>query len=700
MEKKLKLIIPWSNSPGVRKMLLCMKLTFVISLVAVLQVWAAVSYSQTTTLSINLKNATVQTVLQQVEDQSEFYFLYSRSLIDVDRTVDMQLKNAKITEVLNALFNESDVAYKVDGRQIVLSRKSENSVFEMQQQKSVSGKVTDSTGASLPGVSVVVKGTTIGVITDMDGKYTLSKVPENATLQFSFVGMKSQELAVGSQTTINVVLADETIGIEEVVAVGYGIAKKSDLTGTISNVKTDKTKDIPNTNVLQSLQGRVAGLNVATSDRPGEDPSVRIRGINSISAGNKPLIVVDGIIYNGSLNDFNVNDIESIDVLKDASASAVYGSRSSNGVIIITTKMGKTEKPVFNFNSYYGVSEPTYLIPVMDGPGYIQKVLDFRSANKLEADPNKIENYLSATEAENHKNGKTINWYDKIIKNGITQNYSLNVSGKTDKTDYYLSGTYYYQEGIVDNDNYKRITLKANFSNKITDWYKVSLKTAFSSMDYSGVPAGLYYGLSPYGTYWEDETKGTYKKYPMEDPYFTHPMWGTMIDNKDLRTSLLGTFSSELNVPFVKGLKWTLNYSTNLRNQKVKNFWDKNMPIGGGNTSNGLAQKEIIDNYDWTLDNIVNYNRKFRDVHSVDLTLLYSREYQNYEVTFAKGSDFFNQGLGYNSLDLAMVQQVRSDLQDQNSVAYMARLNYIFNSKYLLTATVRRDGFSGFAVGP
>ena len=196
MEKKLKLIIPWSKYPGVRKMLLYMKLTLVISLVAVLQTWAAVSYSQTTTLSINLKNATVQTVLQQVEDQSEFYFLYSRSLIDVDRTVDMQLKNAKITEVLNTLFIGTDVVYKVDGRQIVLSKKSESSAFDSQQQKTVTGKVSDSTGGPLPGVSVVVKGTTTGTITDMDGKYTLANVPVNATLQFSFVGMKSQEVKV------------------------------------------------------------------------------------------------------------------------------------------------------------------------------------------------------------------------------------------------------------------------------------------------------------------------------------------------------------------------------------------------------------------------------------------------------------------------------------------------------------------------
>jgi TonB-dependent SusC/RagA subfamily outer membrane receptor len=270
-------------------------------------------------------------------------------------------------------------------------------------------------------------------------------------------------------------MEEETIGIEEVVAIGYGYIKKSDLTGTVSSVTTEKTMDIPNTNVLQAIQGSVPGLSVTTPDRPGESPSVRIRGINSLSAGNTPLIVVDGIIYNGSLNDFNVNDIEKIDVLKDASAAAVFGSRSSNGVIIITTKMGKTEKPLFNFNSFVGVSNPVSLIPVLDGPGYIQKILDFREAIGQEADPSKIEDYLTTTEAENYRNGKTIDRYDEIVKTSITQNYSLNVSGKTDKTNYFLSGTYYDQQGIVENDNFERLTLKANFTNDITDWYSPRL---------------------------------------------------------------------------------------------------------------------------------------------------------------------------------------------------------------------------------
>jgi len=238
----LKLIIPWSNSPGVKKMLRCMKLTFVIFLVAVMQTLASVSYSQTATLSINLKNATVQTVLQRIEDQSDFYFMYSRSVIDVDRTVDVQLKEVKINEVLNTLFSGSDVAYKVDGRQIVLSKKSESSELGTQQQKTVSGKVTDSSGGSLPGVSVVIKGTTKGTITDTNGEYTISNIPENAVLVFSFVGLKTYELKVGAQSILNVKMLDEAIGIDEVVAVAFGSQQKRTMTSSVTQVDSKVLK--------------------------------------------------------------------------------------------------------------------------------------------------------------------------------------------------------------------------------------------------------------------------------------------------------------------------------------------------------------------------------------------------------------------------------------------------------------------------
>ncbi len=674
-----------------KKTYLAMKLTLFFVLFSLFQVSASV-YSQTQRLTIKLNNASIKEALNEIEEKSDVKFLYKDKSIE-DKQISIDVQDVPLDEILNAILKTTGNSYQIMDNNLIIISPDDS----LQHHVDLTGKVTNGNGEPIPGVTVIIKGTTQGTIADTDGNYSLSNVPSDATLVFSFVGMKTQEIKMAGKSTINITMEEKTVGIEEVVAIGYGTMKKSDLTGTVSNVSTQKTEDIPNTSILQSLQGSVAGLNITTPDRPGENPSFTIRGLNSISVSNTPLIVVDGIIYNGSLNDFNVNDIESVDILKDASAAAVYGSRSSNGVIIITTKMGKTTKPTFDFSAYYGVSTPVKLIPLLDGAGYIQKILDYRTAVGLESDPDNIEDYLSITEAENYKNGKTIDWYDKLIKPGITQSYNLNVSGKNDKTNYFLSGTYYIQEGIVENDNFERITLKANFTNHITDWYTVSLRTSFSSRDYSGEAAALSYGISPYGSYWENESQREYKEYPMEDTFYIHPMLYTRVDNKDIRTSLLGTFSSELEVPFIKGLKWTFNYSHNLRDKKVYNFWDNTLQIGDGATLNGRAKKEIYDNHDWTLDNIISYKRTFLDAHSVDVTLLYSREQIKYESTIAEANDFFNQALGYNNLGLGGTQSTDSDYEDENSVAYMARLNYIYKYRYSFTATVRKDGFSGFS---
>ena len=307
------------------KTFLIMKLLAILILGFTLQSVAVDLQAQNKRLTLQFENASLKEILQKLEDQSDFSIIYKDESINAVDNISGNFKEEKVVDLLDKILQNTSLKYTIEGQTIIILPRNNPSVVE--QQKSVSGKVTDATGGSLPGVSVVVKGTTIGIITDTGGKYSLSNIPENAIIQFSFIGMKSQEVKVGAQSVINITLEDETIGIEEVVAIGYGTVKKSDLTGTVTSVKTEKTADIPNTNILQSLQGSVAGLSVATTDRPGENPAVNIRGLNSLSAGNSPLIVVDGIIYNGSLNDFNANDIEKVDVLKDSSASAVYGSR-------------------------------------------------------------------------------------------------------------------------------------------------------------------------------------------------------------------------------------------------------------------------------------------------------------------------------------------------------------------------------------
>ena len=285
---------------GHRKKLLIMRNAVILLLVSVFQVFATGSYSQTTQLSLKMKDATVKEVLSEIEKQSEFYFLYNSELIDVTRKVDISAKNEKVDDILTRLFSNHEVNVVVKDRYIVLTPVGEI-VGEQQQQRTVSGKVTDMGRQALPGVTVVVKGTTQGTVTNADGSYSLSNVPANATLQFSFVGLKSHEVLVGNQTSINVILEEETIGIDEVVAIGYGTMKKSDLTGSVSQVKSEELNAFPSSNLLQALSGRSSGVRVIqNTGAPGASTSIRIRGSNSRQGSNEPLYVVDGFTINNS----------------------------------------------------------------------------------------------------------------------------------------------------------------------------------------------------------------------------------------------------------------------------------------------------------------------------------------------------------------------------------------------------------------
>ncbi|HSO86256.1 MAG TPA: carboxypeptidase-like regulatory domain-containing protein, partial [Draconibacterium sp.] len=331
------------------------RLTLFVFFLGLIQVMAVDSYSQMAKLSLNVNNRSLENVLEQIEDQSEFFFLYNKDLVDVEQKVNINVQNETVKLVLDNLLEGKDISYAVYDRQIVLTNRDVVSMMTG-QQKSVSGKVTDSKNQSLPGASVVIKGTTQGTVTNADGNYSLSNIPENATLVFSFVGMRSQDVVIGDQTSINVVLEDETIGLDEVVAIGYGTQRKADLTGAVSTVAPENLKQGINQSVSHALQGRVAGVTaIQNSGEPGGGVEIRIRGAGSIN-DNSPLYVVDGII--GSIANLNPADIESMTVLKDAASAAIYGSRGANGVVIVTTKKGKKgQKTSVSFNTSQGVQQ-------------------------------------------------------------------------------------------------------------------------------------------------------------------------------------------------------------------------------------------------------------------------------------------------------------------------------------------------------
>ncbi|MCK9206963.1 MAG: TonB-dependent receptor plug domain-containing protein, partial [Salinivirgaceae bacterium] len=330
-----------------------MKVFFLLMFVSVFQVIALTVYSQNEKISIHFENKSVRTVLESIELQSSYRFFYNESLIDVNRKVTINAIDTPIADVLKELFLGTDVDTELKGNLIILSNQDMSGLVNEQTLKSIKGVITDKKGMPIPGVSIMVKGTSKGTITDLDGNYSLTGVSTTDVLIYSYIGMVSKEIQVGDQETINLVMEDDLVGLEEVVVIGYGSIQKKDLTGSIVSIKTDDLGSQPVTSVGEAIQGRAAGVHVISSGEPGSNITFRIRGTGTIN-NNDPLIVVDGIPLNGGINQVNMNDIGSVQILKDASATAIYGSRGANGVVILTTKRGNGEKSQVNFDYFYG----------------------------------------------------------------------------------------------------------------------------------------------------------------------------------------------------------------------------------------------------------------------------------------------------------------------------------------------------------
>ena len=693
------------------QLLLIMKLTLFFLITSVLGLFATESYSQMTRITLDLKSVTVKDALKAIENESEFFFIYNNELIDVDRAIDISVKNQRITEVLNAIFEGRDVEITVIDRKIVLAPAF---MGEQQPGKKISGKVTDSSGATLPGASVAVKGTTNGIITDNDGKYSLTNVPENAVLQFSFVGMKSQEVPINGKTILNVSLIDDAIGIEEVIAIGYGTQKKSDLTGSVARVSVGEKATQSNTNLLQALSGASAGVNIQGSGLSGAEPSLSIRGQTSLSASDRPLIVRDGIIYNGDIADLNISDVESVDILKDASSAAVYGSRSANGVMLITTKKGKSEKPSVSFNMSYGFQEMTNNpMRVMNGNEYAVRNVDYYYQQNLYSwyktnptsatgkpvrpditDKNIVAGRLRTQEEKNnYLAGNEVNWVDEVTRVAPIQNYNLSFSGKTEKSTYYVSGSYANEQGIQLNDKFSRITLNSNVESKVTDWFTLGIITSYSVRDYSGIEASL--GSARNASPLANNKIGSpnYDMYLTGETYMRYPLNNLYVQNSDIRNNLFLTGSGKITVPWVKGLTYELNYSNTFSTRNNRIFYPVTTPEGA--TNKGQAIKNPSQERNSIVNNIVTYNKTVGD-HQISATLLFSRENRNAQADSINAQGFENPVLGYNNVALGTVITAASTAWEENSLSYMARVNYSYKNRYMLTGTIRRDGYSGF----
>ncbi len=603
----------------------------------------------------------------------------------------------------------------VIGSSHVLRGNNETVKADLLQQNRISGTVTDEKGSPMPGVNVLVEGTTIGAITDVNGKYSLTIPNASAVLVFSFIGYNIEKIPVGGKTTIDVSLVSSVSALNEVIVIGYGTQKKSDLTGSVTRVNMGDKVLANKVNILQAMQGDTPGLNVTGGGAvAGDEPSLSIRGQTSLSASDRPLIVLDGIIYNGSISDINVNDVETIDVLKDASAAAVYGSRSANGVMLITTKRGKSEIPTFTFNSTYGFQNFTKVLPLMNAEQYAVRLVDYYWEQQLYAwyktnptssagrpvrpdvtDRNVVAVTLRSEEEKDNylAGGHDVNWFDEVSQPAPMQNYDLNISGKTERSNYYISGSYTDQKGVLKNDQFKRSTVHTNVESKITNWLTLGLTSSYSYRDYSGLECGLQRASFASPLVNITNPNGTYPLYFGTEIYQVHPLANLLVDNYDVRNNLFVVGTAKIEIPKIKGLSYDFKYSNTFYTVRSNTFYPP--IVYDGNSNSGVASRNDSEERNWLMDNILTYVRTFGD-HRVNATLLYSRENRKGQNSNISASQFGTWVLGYNAVELGTIQSNSSGAWEENSISYMGRLNYVFKDRYMLTGTVRKDGFSGF----
>lgn len=561
----------------------------------------------------------------------------------------------------------------------------------------VKGSVKDEGGVFISGVTVTVTGTSVRTVTDANGAFQIV-APEGSSLRFSYVGYLTQNVTVASNAKFDIVMkTDEAkYQLNEVVLVGYGTQKRSDITGSVTSVPKERLSQLPVTNVLQAIEGTTAGLSVSQrSSVPGSSAAVLIRGVNSINASTSPLTVIDGVPFSnmgGSMNDINPNDIASIEILKDASAVAIYGTRGSSGVILITTKRGKTGEPTIRYSGYGGPEFQNKTLTPLSPEEYVQKYLDFSKQRIVAPNNPPVPNQY---EAENYTAGKTTDWLKEISQQGVIQDHNLSISGGSEKIKYFVSGAYQKQKGVLKGYQFNRGSFRSNLDAKVTSWLTAGTSIFFSNNNTDGGTVNYSNALqmSPYGRLYEPN--GTYTIFPMySETNFRSPLLGLNMDVINRDKNLNGIFYAEVKPLFLKGLK----YRVNANYAFMPTRYDGYSGVDAGNTLGGTATINKTETNSWIVENLLSYDKDWKD-HHIDFTALYSAQEKKYNATGIVGSTFVNDDLSFNNIGAAGVVQASSFYSKESLISQMGRVNYSYKSKYLITATTRRDGYSAFGSG-
>ncbi|MCC5937101.1 MAG: TonB-dependent receptor [Lunatimonas sp.] len=564
-------------------------------------------------------------------------------------------------------------------------------------QVSVSGTIRDDSGETLPGVNVQLKGTSSGTISNIDGSYSITVPNEQAVLVFSFIGLTTQEVTVGNRTVIDITMDSSLEALSEVVVVGYGVQRKSDITGAMSSIGDRDLRDVPVANITQALQGRAAGVEInSTSSRPGAGGQIRIRGSRSFTGSNDPLIVVDGIPFTGTINDINPDDITSLDILKDASATAIYGSRGSNGVILITTRRGTSGKTEFYYNGYTGINGAIGQYRVMNGQEFSRFRDEAVAAGAAYA--------ATDDEAANLAAGRDVNWQDEMYQGGYITNHLVGALGGTETTQFNLSAGYFKETTVIPGQDFQRYSLQGVIDQKIGSRVKIGMSTKNSFNINNGEGVSNMFSLltlSPlFNAYEPDGSINVFPGIGSPNPETINPLLVRNQDNWAQQRRRLRTFNSLYGeVKLAEGLTYRLNVGVDLSQDNYGFFAGSNTPFRNGSVNQ--AEVQNTNSWSYTLEHLINYDKTFGEDHKFSFTGLFSaQEAEDFgSAALATGLPadymlYYNLGLGTSSVPLNNNFYARWGL-----LSYMGRVNYAFQDRFLVTLTARADGSSRLAAG-
>lgn len=548
----------------------------------------------------------------------------------------------------------------------------------------ITGKIVDAKGEPVVGATVKEKGTSNGTITDIEGKFSIA-VKTNSLLDVSYIGYKTLTAKAVAGKSLTLTLTEDTEMLDEVVVVGYGIQKRRDVTGSVTSIRAEQLKDVPQTNISQALQGKIPGLKITntSSSANGAGAQIQIRGQNSISANSGPLIILDGMPYSDPLSELNPNDIESIEVFKDASSAAIYGARAASGVLLITTKRGEVGKAQVGYDGYYGLDKMYMPFDLMNAQQFYN----------LKKERYGLQHFYPS-QIENYEKGIDTDWLDLAMQLGQRHQHNISVSGGSEATRYYFAGSLGKVKGIAINDNFDRYTFRINLDSKINSWLRIGTNTQLGYYRAKGEKANIQETLkmNPLATPYNED--GSINFYPISEvTNVTNPLDYLNFQKEVVTRSVITNNYIEITPSLIKGLTYKLNAAYNFRNSITEGYRGRNTLAGikvNGRGSNSNTYKE-----GWLLENIINYKRSF-GLNNFDLTALYGAERTTNKNHSIDGTGFPSDLLTYYQQKLATAWSPSDSYSQVSSISQMFRLNYNYNSKYLFTFTLRRDGFSAF----